>query len=218
MVQGLDPSQRFSMVSFDSQSRVPWRSVLVPASLSNVRSAIDWLSSLQHPVQGQNAGSTNTRDALKKALAFKPTRILLFSDGLPTVGMVRESSVLKDFARSNASTKIKVESYGFRVSELDMKVSPALAKQAVARYEKEWLNAVGGDYTLQARMHLGKKIAQDLGLPKWNSKTASVAGGKGLDTLMNLLLDWFMTRIAQQHGGRFNDLNAIMDRRALPTP
>lgn len=218
MIKGLAPSQRFSMQPFDSLSREPWRRVLVPASLSNVRSAMDWLSSLQHPVQGPRAGSTNTRDVLKKALAFKPTRILFFSDGLPTVGMVRESSVLRDFANSNASAKIKVESYGFRVSGPDMNVSPALAKKAIDRYEKEWLDDVGGEYTLEARVQLGKAIARELKLPTWNAKTASAAGGKGITTLMNLLLDWFMTRIAQQHGGSFHDLNKIMDMRALATP
>ncbi len=218
MVQGLDPSQRFSMLSFDSQPRDPWRRILISASLPNVRYAIDWLSSLQHPVQGPDAGWTNTGEALERALTFKPTRILLFSDGLPTKGTVLESVVLKNFAIWNATAKVKVESYGFRVSAEDMRVDPDTAKQAVARYESEWLASPGGEKTVEARNRIAKAIAQDLKLPNWNSDLGSASGGSSLDTLMNLLLDLFMTRIAKKHGGSFHDLNRIMDMRALGTP
>ncbi len=109
IVKNLNARDRFSVVAYNDAVE-PFFDRLVKASNGNVASALDQIDRLEP------SGGTNIRDALCTALKMfddgkRPGYVIFLTDGIPTVGVRDEKTILKD-ARKAGAENVRVFAFG----------------------------------------------------------------------------------------------------------
>jgi Ca-activated chloride channel family protein len=109
ILHNLNLEDRFNLMTYNDRVDLCFRSI-VPATGENVDVALDFLARVR-------AGSgTNIHDALERAMrqcadatrtaslediASRPSIVIFLTDGLPTVGVTKESTILRDTQEAN---------------------------------------------------------------------------------------------------------------------
>ncbi|MDF1661946.1 MAG: VWA domain-containing protein [Planctomycetota bacterium] len=108
--QQLNTKIQFNVIAFGSRT-VPWRRAVVPAGPGLRLEAIKWVSELKVE------GGTNLHSALKLALAdVEVTRIIVLSDGRPSVGLTKPKRILEEVRRRNKTKKVRIDTIRFQSS------------------------------------------------------------------------------------------------------
>jgi len=101
IVNHLGPDDLFSIIDFDDGVSV-LSPKLEPASVTFRAAGLKFIEGIQ------DAGGTNIRDALVRALGMmsggdRPNYVLFMTDGLPTVGVTEAAEIARDVESSNAA-------------------------------------------------------------------------------------------------------------------
>jgi Mg-chelatase subunit ChlD len=134
----LHPKSRFNIIVYADKA-VAWRPKLVKASGSNKISARRFIQKLKA------YGNTSTYEALEKAFGDRLVdTIYLLSDGVPTVGKVINTEIIKsEIRRLNRARHITIHTTAFLAGE-----DPSQDKREAKAFMKELAAENGGVYKL----------------------------------------------------------------------
>lgn len=105
--QQLNAKIQFNVIAFGTHAR-SWRRAVVPAGPELRLEAIEWISKLKVE------GGTNLYSALKLALSdVEVSRIILLSDGRPSVGLTKPNRILEEVKKRN-KRKVRIDTIRFQ--------------------------------------------------------------------------------------------------------
>lgn len=105
--QQLNAKIQFNVIAFGTHAR-SWRRAVVPAGPELRLEAIEWISKLKVE------GGTNLYSALKLALSdVEVSRIILLSDGRPSVGLTKPERILEEVKKRN-KRKVRIDTIRFQ--------------------------------------------------------------------------------------------------------